>query len=32
MNKLRQYLNHIRSTFWFVLGLIILGAIHSRSV
>ena len=27
MNKLRQYLNHIRSTFWFVPGLIILGAV-----
>ena len=27
MNKLRQYFYHVRSTFWFVPGLIILGAI-----
>lgn len=27
MNKLRQYFDHVRSTFWFVPGLIILGAI-----
>ena len=27
MNKLRQYYYHVRSTFWFVPGLIILGAI-----
>ncbi len=27
VNKLRKYFNHVRSTFWFVPGLIILGAI-----
>ena len=27
MTKLRQYFYHVRSTFWFVPGLIILGAI-----
>ena len=27
MNKLRKYFDHVRSTFWFVPELIILGAI-----